>query len=415
MSRIVYRVLVYLALPFFVLFALTRPKIRKSLKERLLPQKIPADLSGAIWIHAASVGEAVIAENMVNYMESRKGEERFLITTNTYYTRDLLRVRLAGRCRIYSLPFDVPFSLKRFVGETHFKALIIVETEIWPNLIWLAGRMGIPVIIVNGRISDSTVRWYRRFAFFMKDVLSSVDLVLAQSGEHRERFVAIGMDASKVIDAGNLKYFREMRGDEGTPAKGGVITFGSVKEKEIEIIVPVIRRLKEAFPGHLIFVAPRELHLIRLLEEQFEESFDVMRYSVYRELPEATPAIVIVDTVGDLAGLYGRSAVAFVGGSLAPYGGQNMLEPLFFGTPVVFGPSVENFREIAAEIVERGAGVMVATGEELFVKMSAILTDEALRGRMGHEGLNIVMRQRQVMERVVEAITEVVWKHSQSL
>jgi len=165
MSGIVYRVLVYLALPFFILFALTRPKIRKSLKERLLPPRIPAELSGAIWIHAASVGEAVIAENLVNYIDRRKGGERFLITTNTYYTRDLLRVKLAGRSSVYSLPFDVPFSLKRFIGNARFKALLIVETEIWPNLLRLARESGIPVIIVNGRISDSTVRQYRRFAF----------------------------------------------------------------------------------------------------------------------------------------------------------------------------------------------------------------------------------------------------------
>ena len=188
-----------------------------------------------------------------------------------------------------------------------------------------------------------------------------------------------------------------------------------MREKEIGIIAPVITRLKEAFPQYLIFVAPRELRLIGPIEEQFAESFDVMRYSVYKGLPEAKPAIVIVDTVGDLAGIYGRSAVAFVGGSLAPYGGQNVLEPLFFGTPVVFGPSVENFREIAAEIVESKAGVMVATGEELFVEMRSILTDEARRSAMGREGLNVVARQGQVMERVVDAVMEVVWKHSQNL
>lgn len=211
MSAIAYRILIYLALPFFILFALTRPKIRKSLKERLWPPRLPAELSGAIWIHAASVGEAVIAENMINYIGRRKAGEKFLITTNTYYTRDLLRVKLAGRAHIYSLPFDVPFALKRFIGKTPLKALVIVETEIWPNLIWLAKKRGIPVIIVNGRISDSTVKQYGRFAFFMKRVFSCVDLVLAQSGEHRERFTAIGMDPSRVIDTGNLKYFRELK------------------------------------------------------------------------------------------------------------------------------------------------------------------------------------------------------------
>ena len=127
------------------------------------------------------MGEAVIAENMVNYMSRREGGGSFLITTNTYYTRDLLRVKLADRSRIYSLPFDLPFSLKRFAGETTFRALIIVETEIWPKLIWWAKKRGIPVIIVNGRIRTARSRAIDDFPFFMKRVFSSVDLVLAQS------------------------------------------------------------------------------------------------------------------------------------------------------------------------------------------------------------------------------------------
>jgi 3-deoxy-D-manno-octulosonic-acid transferase len=246
----------------------------------------------------------------------------------------------------------------------------------------------------------------------MRRVFDGVDLVLAQSEEHRERYVKIGMDPSKVINAGNLKYYREVKEEIAGASKGSIITFGSVKEKEIEVIAPVIRRLKQEFPDFLIFIAPRELHLIGLLEEQFAESFDVMRYSVYKGLPDAKPSMVIVDTVGDLLGIYSKSAVAFVGGSLAPYGGQNMLEPLFFGTPVIFGPYTENFREIAARIIERGAGIPVDTGEDLFAAMERILTDEVVRKSMGDAGKKIVMEQKEVMERVAQAISGVVWKNS---
>jgi 3-deoxy-D-manno-octulosonic-acid transferase len=412
MWKLIYNILIHLFLPLFVLFSLTRPKIRKTLVERLLPSRVKTGFSGAFWIHAASVGEAVIAENLMNYVQRCHDDEKFVITTNTYYTRDLLRARMRERTYICSLPFDIPFSIKRLIGDAGFKVLIIVETEIWPNLIWFAKKRGIPVVIVNGRISDSTVKQYIRFSFFMKRVLADVDLVLAQSEEHRERYVKIGMDASKVVNAGNMKYYRELKEGVSEAPKGNIITFGSVKEKEIEVVAPVIMRLKREFPDSLIFVAPRELHLIGPLEEQFSESFDVMRYSVYRGLPDAKPSIVIVDTVGDLLGIYARSAVAFVGGSLAPYGGQNMLEPLFFGTPVIFGPYTENFREIAGKIVERGAGIMVATGEDLFVEMERILSDGALKKRKGDAGRNIVLEQEQVMKQVVDAISEVTWKNS---
>ncbi|HEY3276977.1 MAG TPA: glycosyltransferase N-terminal domain-containing protein, partial [Syntrophorhabdaceae bacterium] len=408
MCKIIYNLLIHICLPFFVLFALTRPKMRKNLRERLIPDAVPPHIAGALWIHGASVGEAVIAENLANYMDDREKTQDFLITVNTFYTRDLLRARSHDRRCIRSLPFDLPWSLGRFLGAVSPGALIIVETEIWPNLIWIAKKRNIPVIIINGRISDGTLRQYKRLSFFMKHVFSGVSLVLAQSEEHRERFISIGMDPAKVLTAGNMKYYRELKDGAPGPSREKAITFGSIKEKELEILLPVIRKLRERFREHRIFIAPRELHLVTVLEEQCAESFNVMRYSVFRGLPDARPEIVIVDTIGDLPAIYGRSEIAFVGGSLAPYGGQNMLEPLFFGTPVLFGPYVENFREIAAEIVAQGAGVTVESGDELFQIMSNILGDHMLREKMAREGRAIIAHQKKVMERIAGAVREVV-------
>ena len=149
MWKIIYNALLHVLLPFFVLFALTRPKIRKSLGERLLPKPIKEAFSGAWWIHAASVGEAVIAENLLNYLRENGGPGKFVVTTNTYYTRDLLRTRIGDRAYVCSLPFDIPFSIRHLIGVVSFKVLIIVETEIWPNLIWLARKKSIPVVIVK--------------------------------------------------------------------------------------------------------------------------------------------------------------------------------------------------------------------------------------------------------------------------
>ncbi len=185
MWKLIYNIGAHCAFPFFALIALTKKKIRKTFVQRLYIHRAP-EMHDVLWIHAASVGEAVIAENLVNYMSGRKAFSRFVITTNTDYTHDLLTRRLGGRVRVLYLPFDLPCAIGRFMNSSTFEALILVETEIWPNLIWAAHARGIPVIIMNGRISDRTKKNYRSLSFFLKHVLSSIDLVLAQSQEQAE-------------------------------------------------------------------------------------------------------------------------------------------------------------------------------------------------------------------------------------
>ncbi len=409
MWKITYNLLLNALLPFFLLFSLVKPKIRKSLLERLWATTRKFNLKDSIWIHAASVGEAVIAQNLIAYMTREGASETFLVTTNTYYTRDLLRSRMKSSVSVASLPFDLSYSLNHFIDSSSFKALLLVETEIWPNLIWVAKSRNIPVIILNGRISDSTLRTYKHISFFMKSVFSAVDVVCAQSREQKERFIAIGMNADRVYVTGNLKYYREVD-QPGIPSKkDSRITFGSIKEKELDTVIPVIRRLKEEFQEFQIYVAPRELHLADALESAFAGSFDTVRYSRRKDAilnSSIHPDIVIVDTVGDLLGIYKQSMVAFVGGSLYPYGGQNMLEPLFFGTPVLFGPYVENFRDIATIITTEQAGLVVNSGEELYMAMAKLLRDESLRERMGSSGLRFIEAQRAGMTNTVQTIMD---------
>ena len=408
MWKIAYNILLHILLPFFLLFSLTKKKIRSNLAERLWSSTNNADLKGAIWIHAASIGEAVIAETVVNYMRNRSGFDNFLITTNTYYARDMLRKKFNNRISVYSLPFDLTYSLKHFIGTSAFKSLLIVETEIWPNLVWQAKKHNIPVIIINGRISDKTYNKYLFFSFFLKTVFSDICLVLAQSEEHAKRFNALGMDSTKVINTGNIKYYRELDIVNDNKHKENIITFGSIKEKEVDIVFQVIDILKKRFSRFRFFIVPRELNLADMIENGLANRFNTMRYSVYKKSSvEAVRAVdaVVVDTVGDLLDVYKKSIVAFVGGSLAPYGGQNVLEPLFFGTPVLFGPYMENFRDIAGTILENGAGIMVDNAEELSEKISLLIENDELRERMGEQGRRIIETQKKVMERAVDIIT----------
>jgi 3-deoxy-D-manno-octulosonic-acid transferase len=409
MWKLAYNLALAIILPFFMVFALFKGKIRKNLAERLFPSPGQTRVKDAIWVHAASIGEAAIAEALINFMKTKTGFKDFVVTTNTYYTRDLLRKRLNSSVGVYSLPFDLTWPLRRFMSCFDFEALLIVETELWPNLIWEAKKRKIPVVIVNGRISDSTLKSYRRFFFFLKHVLSEIDLVLAQSEEHARRFVSIGMDRQKVINTGNMKYFREVAGDPAL-VRENIVTFGSIKEKELDILLPVIADLKQSFPDMLIFVVPRDLLLVSAIEQELSTFLSTTRYSIFREAKDRRTDVVIVDTIGDLLDIYRKSKVAFVGGSLAPYGGQNVLEPLFFGTPVIFGPYMENFRDIAGTIVEEGAGIQVDSGTQLYAKIELILGDEVLREQMGAKGMKVIEMQRTVMEKTVDDILNVIGK-----
>jgi 3-deoxy-D-manno-octulosonic-acid transferase len=412
MWKCLYNIAVHVALPFFSLFALFNRKVRKNLGERLIPKGFEKGLRDRVWIHAASLGESAIAQNLIEQIGLGVPQPRFLVTTNTYYARDLLKRKLDQDVIVRSLPLDLPFSISRFIRGSTFRGLILIETELWPNLIWKANQRGIPIIIVNGRISDRTIHRYRTVLPLLKRVFAGVHLVLAQSERHAHRFIELGMDPRKVIVTGNLKYFRKMPTLPEKQKRHDIMTFGSIKEREVKAVIDVSTELKKVYPRLLIFIVPRELHLVNTIEEALRGRLTTMRYSILKERNNGYDALdtVVVDTVGDLMDIYGESRVAFVGGSLAPYGGQNMLEPLFFETPVLFGPYVENFKEVAEQIVTAGGGILVNSPKELLQQVTFLLGNEQARTRMGKAGRGIIDLQNRGMVDTVKRIREALWK-----
>lgn len=408
MWKIIYNIVTIPCFPFFLLYGLTKNKIRKNLLERLFPATQKNDMDKAVWIHAASIGEAVIADNLMQYLAKDGRVNTFLITTNTHYTKELLLRKTQMPKKVFALPFDLIFSVKRFLKHGLPRCLLIIETEIWPNLIWESKKRGIPVIIINGRISDSTFKNYLKLSFFMKNVFSHVDHVFAQSEEHRERFIRIGMNPSMVTTTGNIKYFRSLNTTTDTIEKKKIISFGSIKEKELVVIYETIKNIKNIFPDHRIFIAPRELHLTSTIEKDLLSSFSVTRYSVLKNETDSNAEVVVVDTIGDLLYIYGQSKVAFVGGSLAPYGGQNILEPLFFSTPVLFGPHVENFKDIAQRVLQYKAGMIVHNANELTKRITDILKDDNLRHEMKKNARLVIEEQQQVMQKTIELVTDII-------
>lgn len=214
------------------------------------------------------------------------------------------------------------------------------------------------------------------------------------------------MEADTVVSTGNIKYFRILDVIADYSHNICTLTFGSIRENELDIVLPVIERLVSALPGLTIFVVPRQLDLADMIEKRLAAFSSISRYSLMKTSAGLCKGIILVDTVGDLMDLYGISAAAFVGGSMAPFGGHNMIEPLFFGTPVVFGPFTENFHDIAAEIVATGAGVRVYSGDELFETIQRLLSDAELRRTMGARGKDLISSQHQVMENTVGYIED---------
>lgn len=399
-----YTFLLYIVLPFFVVIALSRKKLRKNLFERFFPPSGFRENKKALWIHAASVGEAVIAQALIDCLRQKGLSGPFVVTTNTFYTKDLLQKK-DREISVYSMPFDLPFSLRRFLKEGIPGILIIVETELWPNMVKEARRRGIPTVIVNGRISDSSFPGYRRFSFFFRRILDNVDLVLAQSQEAARRFISIGAKEDRVITTGNIKYYRTLPETAENKSRDNVITFGSIREKEVDDIADTIQEIGRRFPSIHVYVAPRHLETVSALEKSFTaRSVRSLRLTTARSQGVVEESVIIVDTMGELMDFYGASSLAFVGGSLAPYGGHNILEPLFFGTPVIFGPSMENFRDIADMVTESGAGITVQNSTELVDAISLLLADRNQLAQMARKGLEIVRTQNYQMERTAQEI-----------
>lgn len=404
----IYNILSLGALPFLIVIGLTNAKMKPNFRRRLLPPKVTTS-PGALMIHGASIGEGVIARNLADYLSANGGPARFLITTNTHYAEEMLRKKPTQAYDLHceSLPFDLRFSVSRFLDSRRPSAIIVVETEIWPNLVWEAHKRHIPFIIVNGRISDRTLETYRKLSVFLRSVFGAMDLVITQSPEHRDRFISIGMTPDRVFVTGNVKYYRQAIGDtQKKDASERVITFGSVKEKELEEVYSAIDLLKKSLPKFRIFIAPRELHLAEIIETDLTKKYSTARFSKIKGGADTSAEIVVVDTVGDLQGIYGRSMVAFVGGSLAPYGGQNMLEPLFVGTPVLFGPFTNTFRDISQAILDGKAGFLVRTGKDIHDMVIRLLDDESLYTATQKAGEEIVARQTHVMKETAEIIMD---------
>jgi 3-deoxy-D-manno-octulosonic-acid transferase len=397
--------------PWWLWKMATTHKYREGLGERLGRVRIRLDVRPMIWLHAVSVGEVLAVSRLVSELERAFPEFRLLISTTTKTGQDLARNRF-GAERVFYCPLDLPWATRAYLEALKPKMLILAETEFWPNLLSGCFRRGIPVAVVNARISDRSWPRYKALKGLWRTFLSGLARVLAQTETDAERLRALGCMPERITLAGNLKFdVRAATEAEATrilkSAANGerFLVAGSTLEGEEQALLAAWPRLLERDGNLVMVMAPRHPERFAAVAALLEQSgVDGIRRSDWKAGDSLRAGqVVLLDTIGELASVYSLAAVAFVGGSLVAAGGHNPLEPAQFGVPIVMGPHYENFRAITEDLLKEDA-LTITTKEDLAEKLRELLTDYAMAERMGRRARQVFDEQAGATERTVDAL-----------
>jgi 3-deoxy-D-manno-octulosonic-acid transferase len=405
-----------LGLPYWLLAMATNGKYREGLSERLgwVPDRLrEGDARKTIWVHAVSVGEVLAASRLVNELSACAPQYRVLLSTTTRTGQRLARER-TGATHAFYFPLDFPWIVRRYLRVLDPVLLVLVETELWPNLLTACRQNAIPVAVVNGRISDRSLPRYMRLRRLWKGILSGVSIFLAQSQEDVKRLKAIGAPAGRVSFAGNLKF--DVRSAEPAPitktlreklpAGTRVLVCGSTLEGEEEILLDAFHQLLKTIPDCVMILAPRHperfARVVQLMKNRKEAG--VRRSNWMKRPVKIKPGtVILLDSIGELASVYALASVAFVGGSLVPAGGHNPLEPAQFAVPVVMGNHYANFRAIIDTLLQAEA-LKLATTETLVPMLENLLTDHEAANALGVRALEVFHHESGATGRAVTAL-----------
>jgi 3-deoxy-D-manno-octulosonic-acid transferase len=398
----------------------TSGRYRAGLAGRL--GRIPDDLREAVagrrvvWLHAVSVGEVMAATELVREMRKALPGWVIAVSTTTETGQRLARERFGEESPVFYLPLDFATVARRYVKVLHPELVVLMESELWPNMIDVCAREGIAMAVVNARVSDRSLPRYLRLRRLWRPLLEKVSLFLAQSGENAARLRRIGAPAERVQVSGNLKYDVRAAGEsamtamlrERISAGTKVLVAGSTLEGEERMLLESWQQVLETVPGAMLILAPRRPERFGVVGELLESAgFDVIRASGMGvgDVDFGQEGVILLDTIGDLASVYSLGSVAFVGGSLVRAGGHNPLEPARFGVPVVMGRSSENFREIVESMREGGA-ICIVEAAGLAEAVIELMTEDNAARRMGERGREIFAAQAGATARTVGALME---------
>jgi len=414
--KTVYTLLFYLALPLILLRLIWRgfraPAYFKRWPERFgfVPGK--PDARPVIWIHAVSVGEVEASRPLIAGLRKHYPKHQLLLTTMTPTGSERVRSLFADKVLHCYLPYDLPFAIRRFLKTMQPEFGIIMETELWPNLLLTCQQQNIPLVIANARLSARSAKGYQKLATFSRQMLRSIPLIATQTTMDRDRFQQLGAQPEAVHAVGNLKYEMRLPASLTEQAEAMRSVWGnrpvwvaaSTHEGEEEIILNASKQVRAHFPDLLLIIVPRH-------PERFDRAAGLSRRAGFKTLRHSdnqpcslAVQVLIVDTMGELPLYYATADVAFIGGSLVPHGGHNLLEPAALGRAVVTGPHYFNFTEITQRFLASQAAIQVKDSHELAQAIKLLLGDPQRRSEMGQAGLALIQQSQGASQRLLNLI-----------
>ena len=420
--RAFYSGLFYLLIPFILLRLLWRgikaPAYRCRWRERfaLYHKKFP---QGVIWFHAVSVGEAEALFPLVRQIQKQHPDAKLLITTTTPTGSARVTAMMAKTVAHVYLPYDLPDAIYRFMNCFKPKLAIIMETEIWPNLFASCGKNDIPLYIINARLSEKSSRGYQRIPALVRPALAQVSLIATQTQEDANRFIAIGANPAKVKTLGNIKFDVEIPPttiEQGLQVKADLLgdrfvwLIASTHKDEEVLFLDIYKEIKQKIPELLLVLVPRHPERfadVKKLCLQSQLSV-VLRTTKAKVYPETD--VYLADTMGELKMLYAASDIAFIGGSMVPSGGHNILEAAAVGVPVMFGPYMSNFKEIARGVLSHNAAIQCQDKDAIVKSILTLYDQPTYRATLAEQGKAFVLQNQGAIAGICEILDPAIRK-----
>jgi len=426
MFLLIYNTLLLLGFPVIIGLLLTKKRCQRGLLARL--GKVPRalqDLRGpVVWVHAASLGEVTAIVPLLKAMKEEDPHQELVVSTVTETGREMVLTRLKGVATHFYAPVDAWWAVSRYVRVLNPRLFLLVESEIWPNLLASLQQHQVPVCLVNGRISSRSFSRYRLVKRFMKTIWLSIDMALMQTAQDAERIKHLGAYSNVVHVTGNMKFdqsfeysiqedaAKTIRTSLGISGMERVIVAGSTHLQEEEYLLEAYHALCDSQKNVVLVIAPR--HIERALElEEVIGRFGflcVRRSQMSEKKTESTdylvPRVILLDSRGELPYVYSLGIVGFVGGTLVPVGGHNLLEPAQWARPVLFGSYIDHCRESAHQLLQAGGAIQIHQPKELVDHFLHLLEHPAVADQMGKQALSVIQANRGVVEKNLRMIRQ---------
>ncbi len=389
-------------------------KYRRSMRQRLgiLPPELQERFQSGrwIWVHAVSVGETAAVAPLIRALKKRYPRHQILLSTITETGWEMAQKTLPEIDAHLYFPLDFSFAIRRVLDSITPEVFLLAETEIWPNFLHHLKQRRVPVLLVNGRLSLSSFKHYKLVKPLMVRVLRDIQQFSMRTELDAERIIALGADPKLVKVNGNLKFDQQhsllsaeerkkLRDELKIPPAAPLLVVGSTHAGEEEIILPIFKQLRREYSDLLMILAPRHPERLPQVESLLlKAEIPFVRKTKLVAAADLEP-VILLDTIGELAAIFSLASVVFMGGTLVPIGGHNILEPALYAKAILFGPSMDNFAEIARLFKEKEAALQVKDGQELAATLGKLLSDAHQRARLGQAAIRVIQENQGATQR----------------